>query len=171
LVTDHIRQICDVDRVLDYISSLPEQQRAIFNYDAQVAKLNEEIERFQELKLNLYSDMSDGIISREEYLEFRTGYDKKIADRQRSIANIRDEREHAVESNDRKIKWIELFKQYRNITELQRNVIVNLIERIIIYDAKHIEIVFRYQDKLDSAIQYIERFSEALPEQIVEGVS
>jgi DNA invertase Pin-like site-specific DNA recombinase len=171
LVTDHIRQICDVDRVLDYISLLPEQQRAIFNYDAQVAKLNEEIERFQELKLNLYSDMSDGIISREEYLEFRTGYDRKIADRQRSIANIRDEREHAVESNDRKIKWIELFKQYRNITELQRNVIVNLIERIIIYDAKHIEIVFRYQDKLDSAIQYIERFSEALPEQIVEGVS
>lgn len=164
LVQDHIQQICQLDEVLDYIAALPESQREIFNYDAQLTKLNEEIQRFQDLKLNLYSDMADGVISKEEYMEFRAGYDRKIQTRQQSIIQLKEEREQAVESNQRSVTWIELFKRYENITELQRSVIVNLIERIIIYDAKHIEVVFRYEDQLKSALQYIERFSEIIEE-------
>lgn len=169
LVQDHIRQICEVERVLDYIASLPEQQRMIFSFDAQLTKLEEEIKRFQDLKLNLYSDMSDGIISKEEYLEFRSGYDRKIQARQRSILQLKEEREQAVESNQRQILWIKLFKQYENITELQRSIIVNLIERIVIYDAKHIEVVFRYQDQLNRTLQYIDRFAEVVPSDTKEG--
>lgn len=116
------------------------------------------------MKLNLYSDMADGVISKEEYMEFRAGYDRKIQARQQSLVQLKEEREQAVESNQRSATWIELFKQYENITELQRSVIVNLIERIIIYDSKHIEVVFRYEDQLHSAMQYVERFSEIIEE-------
>ena len=164
LVQDHVQQICKLDAVLDYIAALPESQRQVFNYDAQMAKINEEIQRFQDLKLNLYSDMADGVISKEEYMEFRAGYDRKIQARQHSLVQLQDERKQTVESNQRSVTWIELFKQYENITELQRAVVVNLIERIIIYDAKHIEVVFRYQDQLNSAVQYAERFTELLEE-------
>lgn len=31
------------------------------------------IKRYQDLKINLYSDMADGVISREEYKEFHAG--------------------------------------------------------------------------------------------------
>ena len=166
LVQDHIQQICKLDEVLDYIAALPESQREVFNYDAQLTRLNAEIQRFQDLKLNLYSDMADGIISKEEYLEFRVGYDRKIQARQHSLIQLQEEREQTVASNQRNVTWIELFKQYENITELQRAVIVNLIERIVIYDAKHIEVVFRYQDQLNSAVQYAERFSKLIEEVI-----
>ena len=64
LVRDHIDQICEIDRVMDYIASLPENQREIFNYDAQINRLEAEIQRYQDLKLGLYSDMADGIISK-----------------------------------------------------------------------------------------------------------
>ena len=59
----------------------------------------------------------------------------------------------------------ELFRQYENITELQRAVVVNLIERIVIYDAKHIEVTFRYQDQLNQSLQYIDRYKEILPKE------
>ena len=39
--------------------------------------------------------------------------------------------------------------------------IVNLIDRIIIYDSKHIEVKFRYQDRFETAIQYIESFESS----------
>ena len=116
------------------------------------------------MKLNLYSDMADGVISKEEYMEFRAGYDRKIQARQQSLVQLKEEREQALESTQRSVTWIELFKQYENITELQRSVIVNLIERIIIYDSKHIEVVFRYEDQLHSAMQYVERISEIIEE-------
>lgn len=155
---DHIDQICEIDRVMDYISSLPENQREIFNYDAQINRLEAEIQRCQDLKLGLYSDMADGIISKEEYLEFRAGYDRKIAAGQRSLARIQEERAQAVRDNEEEIPWIQMFRQYENITELHRTVLVNLVERVVIYDASHVEVFFRYQDKYESALDYISRF-------------
>ena len=163
LVRDQINMVCEVDAVLDYIASLPEQQRKVFDYDAQLTRLEEEIRRYQDLKLNLYSDMADGMISKEEYLEFRAGYDRKIQERQKAVVQIKEERQLTVENGGRHSEWIDLFRQYENITELQRAVVVNLIERIVIYDSKHIEVVFRYQDQLNEAVQYIDRYKEILP--------
>ena len=51
-----------------------------------------------------------------------------------------------------------MFRQYENITELHRTVLVNLVERVVIYDASHVEVFFRYQDKYESALDYISRF-------------
>ena len=165
LVRDQINLVCEVDAVLDYIASLPEQQRKVFDYDAQLTRLEDEIKRYQDLKLNLYSDMADGMISKEEYLEFRSGYDRRIQERQKAMVQIKEERLLTVENGERHSEWIDLFRQYENITELQRAVVVNLIERIVIYDAKHIEVVFRYQDQLDEAVQYIDRYKDILPEE------
>lgn len=165
LIQDHIQQICKIEEVLSFIAGLPENQRRIFNYDAQLTKLNEEIEHFHDLKLNLYSDMADGILNKEEYLEFRDGYERKIQARQRALIQLEEERGQAVEQGERHVLWIELFKQYENITELQRSVIVNLIEKIVIYDATHIEVFFRYQDQLNSTMNYIERFGEKVSQE------
>ena len=108
--------------------------------------------------LNLYGDMADGVITREEYAEFSDGYTRKIAERQRSLAVIKDERSQVIENGRTQNDWINAFKEYENITELHRGVIVNLIEKIIIYDSKHIEVKFRYQDRFEAALQYIDSF-------------
>ena len=157
LLHDHIGQICEVGRTLAYIASLPESRREIINYDAQIERLNREIRKYQDLKLNLYSDMADGIISKEEYTEFRAGYDRKIAERQQNLRLLEEERTQAVRDNEEDIPWIRLFRQYENITELHRHVLVNLVEKIVIYDAQHVEVFFRYQDKFEKALQYIRR--------------
>ena len=39
VVNDHIELIAQVEQVLDYIASLPEQERRIINYDAQMTAL------------------------------------------------------------------------------------------------------------------------------------
>ena len=43
----------------------------MFNYEAQIVKIQEEIERYQKMKLRLYEDLSDGVISKKEYMDFR----------------------------------------------------------------------------------------------------
>ncbi len=158
LVRNHIEQICKMDQMLEYIASRPENQREIFDFDAQITRLEAEIQRYQDLKLKLYSDMADGIISKEEYLEFRAGYDRKIASGHVALAKVQDERSQAVRDNEEEVPWIQMFRQYESITELHRMVLVNLVERIIVYDATHVEVLFRYQDRFTSAMNYINRF-------------
>lgn len=158
MLRDHISQICQVGKALTYIASLPESRREIFNYDAQIVRVNEEIQKFQELKLKLYSDMSDEGISREEYSEFRSGYDRRIAEKQAALRRLEEEREQAAQDSGEDIPWIRLFRQYENITELHRGMLVNTVEKIIVHDAKHIELFLRYQNKFEDAMEYISRF-------------
>ena len=42
--------------------------------------------------------------------------------------------------------------------------LVNLVEKVVIYDAQHIEVFFRYQDKFEKALEYIRRFDSAKKE-------
>ena len=117
------------------------------------------------MKVNLYSDMADGVISREEYREFHANYDRRIADRQKQLGRLKEERSQAMENSSGNIEWIAQFKKFQHLTELDRECIVHLIERILIYDGKRIEVCFRYRDELESALQYIERFEDVLPDE------
>ena len=74
-----------------------------------------------------------------------------------------------MENSYGNLEWIEPFKKYRHLTELDRECIVHLIEKILIYDGKRIEVCFRYRDELENALQYIERFEDVLPAE--EGVT
>lgn len=171
IVNDHIEMIAQVEHMLEYIAQLPAQERRIINYDAQIETLETEIQRYQDLKVNLYSDMADGVISREEYREFHAGYDRRIAERQRQLGKLREERDQAMENSSGNIEWIEQFKKYQHLTELDRECIVHLIEKILIYEGKRIEVCFRYRDELESTLQYIERFADVLSDECVEELT
>ena len=40
-----------------------------------------------------------------------------------------------------------LFKQYENVEELNRRVLMSLVDRILIHENHAIEIVFKYRDE------------------------
>ena len=77
-IHDQIELVVNLEKALEMIERLPSQNRKAFNYEAQIAKLEEEIERYQKLKLRLYEDLSDGIIDKSEYFEFRNSYTKSL---------------------------------------------------------------------------------------------
>jgi DNA invertase Pin-like site-specific DNA recombinase len=58
-IHDQIELVINLERALELIERLPSQSRKAFNYEAQITKLEEEIERYQKLKLRLYEDLSD----------------------------------------------------------------------------------------------------------------
>ena len=49
--------------------------------------------------------------------------------------------------------WVTLFKQYENIEELNRRVLMALVDRILIYEDHAIEIVFKYKDEYQAVSQ------------------
>lgn len=49
-VKNHIDMILEAEQLLKLVESLPENQQNVFNYDAQIVKLKEEIERNKTFK-------------------------------------------------------------------------------------------------------------------------
>lgn len=101
--------------------------------------------------MKLHEDYADGILSREDYIAFGKRYDTKISDAEKAVKALEAEIENLVNGNTGEQEWIGHFKEYRNIRELTRKLVVALIERIDVYEGKKIHILFRFQMEYDSA--------------------
>ena len=154
--------IISIASSLALIERLPSQNRKVFNYEAQITKLEEEIERYQKLKLRLYEDLSDGIIDKSEYFEFRNSYTKIIEEKQEALLRVKKEMKQSVTTGTSERNWVTLFKQYENIEELNRRVLMALVDRILIYENHAIEIVFKYKDEYQQTLEYVLGYADEL---------
>ena len=152
---EHIASIMNVERVLQYIETLPIHREEVQKTDAQLVKKQEEISRYNRLKTTLYESLSDGLIDKAEYLELKAGYDRKIADAQSASEKLKEELESLLKNGTNTSLWIEQFKKYRNITELTRHIAVTLIDRILVFEDCRIDIRFRYQYDYERALELI----------------
>jgi len=159
MVTKQIESVCEMEKMLDIVESLPEKQANVFNYDAQVVRLKEEIERNKSFKLKLYENLQEGLIGQDEYFLFKKSYAAKIAEAEAAILAIEDEREQAVSRNRDSLSWMESFKKYRNITSVNRSMVVDLIRQVNVFEGGRAEVVFRHADEAEKVVKMLEDFS------------
>ncbi|RKJ04521.1 DUF4368 domain-containing protein [bacterium D16-54] len=164
---EHIANILNVERILQYIETLPVHREEVQKADAQLVKKQEEISRYSRLKTALYESLADGLIDKAEYLELKSGYDMKIADAQAASEKLKGELEALLKNGAGTSLWIEQFKKYRNITELTRHIAVTLIDRIMVFEDSRIDIRFRYQYDYERALELIGNMGELHPEEAV----
>ena len=161
-IHDQIELVINLEKALELIERLPSQSRKAFNYEAQITKLEEEIDRYQKLKLRLYEDLSDGIIDKSEYFDFRNSYTRIIEEKQEALLRVKKEMKQTVTTGTTERNWVTLFKQHENIEELNRRVLMALVDRIIIHENHAIEIVFKYKDEYQQTLEYVLGYSEEL---------
>ena len=61
-----------------------------------------------------------------------------------------------LESKSDKYHWLDYFAEHQNIQELTRTVAVELIDQILVYDKKHIEVRFNFDDCYQSLLRQIQ---------------
>lgn len=153
--------IIELERILTYIDQLPSEQKNVFDFDAQIVRLKDEIERCQKFKMKLYESLSEHMINEQEYFQFKNSYTAKIKSAQEAIASLEKERQQTIEGNRMESEWIQIFKKYQNIKAIDRRTVVELINHIKIHEDKRIEIIFNYQDKVAQAKSYIQKLAES----------
>ena len=159
MVSKQIDSVCEMEKMLDIVDSLPEKQANVFNYDAQVVRLKDEIERNKSFKLKLYENLQEGLIGQDEYFLFKKSYAAKIAEAEAAIMAIEDEREQAVSRNRDSLSWMETFKKYRNITSVNRSMVVDLIRQVNVFEGGRVEVVFRHADEAEKVVRMLEDYS------------
>lgn len=160
----HVKVVADLKKMMETLRSLPEEQRNVVDYDVQIVKLKEEIERNQEFKMKLYDNLQDGLINQDEYFLFKKTYSERIADAEKAIKRLEQEREDTVSRNASEQSWAEVFLKYRNLTEIDRKAVVDLIEEVRVYEDKRIVVKFRYMPDFEKTLKMV----SALPSDMLE---
>ena len=149
-IRHQVTLLVEAEKVLSNAELASGEQIGIKILDSQITALEAELERYSNLKIRLYQDLCDDVVSREEYGEMNTRFAQKIKEAQDKIHEIREKKQEALKHDTLLPTWLEEFKQYEHIKTLERRVVVELIDHIDVHSKTEIEIHFCFEDELHS---------------------
>jgi len=111
--------------------------------------LNASVRKLTELRCscNLYENLADGIIDRDDFKDMKAKYTRRRKEAEEQAEDIREEMSQEMAGLSGNRTWMDRFRKYQNITELDRYAVVTMIERIMLYREHRVEIVFRWQNE------------------------
>lgn len=144
-----ISTVANVEKVLSQVIEKPKVNLKSKIIEDSIIKNESELEKTKNIKKSLYEDWKLGMITREEYISYSKEYQDKMEQLNNRLDELYNEsknyKENIVESKN---TWMDIFKKYKNITELTRDVVLDLIDVVYIHEGKKITIVFKYDDEL-----------------------
>lgn len=143
----HIQNVIDLSALLELTDTAALQQAGVRKLQGRLDKKQEEIDRYQRLLRSLYESLTDGIIDREEYQALKKTYTAGRDEAEGQADTLREEMSRTLEHTINNRDWMEQFRKRGNIVALDREIVVSLIERILIYKDRRVEIVYRWQDE------------------------
>ncbi len=159
-IQKQIEVLDKIETVMAWVKDYPNELICIKTLDKQLAKLKEEIEYYGVLKAKLYKDMVDGIVTKEEYKELNNRFSASRDDAEKIYSKVSEKRASISSGEIRFQPWIDELKKYRNIKKLSRAVVIALIDKVVIVNAKEIEVHFLFEDEINELIKYTEEQSQ-----------
>lgn len=114
-----------------------------------------EVSKISNFKMRLYEDWKNEYITREEYIEYKQKYEKDIERLKQNIERLQNEKEKYENQNVSGSKWIQKFKEQKGITELSREIMLELIDCIYVHENGDITIKFKFEDEFKRIQEYI----------------
>lgn len=118
------------------------------------SKKKEKKEKYIMLRNSIKEDLKENFISEEEYWQYNKEYSDKIKKIKEDIQLYEEEKE-TIKNND--TDWMNIFKKKEKINELNRLLIDELIEDIVVSEDGNIKVIFKYEDKYFEALDFINK--------------
>lgn len=155
-IQGQIKVILDLDKAMQQVEALSWERSEIHKIDASMAVQYQIIEKNNELRMNVYEDLREGIIDKAEFAELKEEFSQRIADAKQALEKLQISKNEIQHGFSAQQSWLSQFREYQNITEVTRAVVVNLIEKIFIYENNEIEVIFRHRDQLADIMAFIQ---------------
>ena len=146
-IAKQIDIILDTDELLNAMGKSRIENAQIRRLDMAIAQKNGELDRYRDFRMKLYEALNDGLIDRDEYEKMRSRYAGMIGETENVIRQLSADRESALTNTDT-WDWMATVAKFRGITELSREVVITLVDKIYVYEDKHIRIDFNFRDEL-----------------------
>jgi DNA invertase Pin-like site-specific DNA recombinase len=92
-IVHQINYALDIHKSIEYVQSLPRQKRNVAKLNNQISEREKEIKTCEGYKRSLYEDYKNGIISKEDYVDFGKDYTLRINELKQAVIRLREESE------------------------------------------------------------------------------
>lgn len=159
----HIRDVIDLADLLALTDTAQLQKAKVQKLRERLDAKEAEIDRFHRLLCSLYENLADGLIDQSEYQNLKKSYTNRRAHAEEQADAIREEMEQELNNSDQGLGWVEQFRKYQNIETLDRPAVVRMIERILIFRDRRVEIIYRWQNEFQWQTELLLQAQRQLP--------
>lgn len=117
--------------------------------DIELIKLKAELERVKKLKKSIYEDYKDELISKEEFLSYREDYQQKETLYSKQIETLEEKKKESVTEDVFETPWLRRLLELKDIEELDRDIIVEMIDQITVYENRKLKISYNFGNELE----------------------
>lgn len=148
----HIDTFCSKEDILTLIDNLPPNQEQIQRMDKHLKMKRDELSKYQKLRISLYEDYKQDVLTKAEYVEMKANFDLLSNETEESIVNIENDVENLNTDKGSYSAWIEEYLKNKNISQLTRITLALLVEKIVVLNNSTIKIYFKYKDEVENSI-------------------
>ena len=141
------------------INAAPVKRSQSHRLNDLIAAKERELAKVSRYKQSIYQDWKDGEITRQEYHFMKADYDEKMA----SLTAERDELANGVNNEH---PALVAFMKYQNISTLTREILIELVDHIKVYENGNISVKFKFADELRRIAEYIQLNTISHPEAV-----
>ena len=115
-----------------------------------------ELAKIARYKQAIYQDWKDGEITHSDYRHMKEDYEEQAEALNEVIEKLRAKQAELENGIDTENPFLKAFRQYGNIEKLTRDVLIELVDHIKVYEGGNISIIFRFADELRRIQEFIE---------------
>ena len=108
-------------------------------------------EKIKKHKHKTYEAYIVELISIDEYKSYTEQYNRELLDLEKQIKVLKEEKKNAYKVDQEYKQWVNTFSEYANVDTLTRAIVVELIERIDVYNDGSIKIHYRFKNPYETS--------------------
>lgn len=145
VLDQQVKVAVDIEQLVAATDNLPNGRRTS-ETAGRLAQISQQRKKLEGKIEQLLIDLTDGLISRDEYVYMKEKYTQQMAISMDEEEKAQAQEAALHESLSAVQTWLYAIKMYRALPELNQKVLRLLIKEILIYKDRHIQIVFNYAD-------------------------
>ncbi|MFT4007250.1 MAG: recombinase family protein [Lacrimispora sp.] len=151
-VKKRMEETLDMNRIMEFVDNVAFSKIRVQSLTRQLERKQAEIGQCRRFKKGLYEAYVEQTVSKADYELFYADYALQEKDLGAQAEMLRAQVKAVLSGTDEYGIWIENFKKHRSITELNRAIVLELIDRILIYNKDTIEITLRCQSEYEKLL-------------------
>lgn len=156
---NHIDSIVTLNSFITSVSQERINRELVQEYTQYIQANERQLEQVESFKRKLYESLVNGLISKEEFLQYKQDYNAKADKIKASIESLNEKMNDVLENRSDRNRWINHFLEFSSMQEIDRSAVVRLIHCICITGKKELEITFNYYDEYRKAVNMVEQMT------------
>ena len=152
---EQIHLAVSYSEIIVRINSAPIKKSQSIRLDDLITAKERELAKITRYKQSIYQDWKDGEITQQDYRDMKADYERQTITLSDVLTRLTAERAEMANGVNNEHPALVAFMKYQNIETLNREILIELVDHIKVYENGNISVKFKFVDELHRIAEYI----------------